>query len=352
MLIDRIKGALVGGAIGDALGYTVEFDRYDEIIARFGEPGITLLHTSQAWLRDEYQVNKAVVSDDTQMTLFTAYGLLHANEKRLSLLGGIEDAYIDWYCTQSGAKFKSHDNWLAQIPALNVRRAPGMTCMGALEYIYHGMPTSNDSKGCGGVMRVAPVGLWAAATGELDDDGVIKLASQAARITHYHPLGYISAGIAAHLVYKLSLEASPARDSLENFVVYSLERCRAIFPHHMKQVDELDTLLNRALALARGCDADVECINHLGEGWVGDEALAIALFCALRHFDSFEQAMIAAVNHNGDSDSTGAVAGNILGAALGYDAIPQHFIRDIEFHELLVHMAQCIDDNELRVWRY
>lgn len=75
-----------------------------------------------------------------------------------------------------------------------------------------------------------------------------------------------------------------------------------------------------------------------GEGGYSDEALAIAFYCALKHFDSFEEAMIVAVNHGGESDSTGAVTGNILGAAVGYEAIPQFFKDDLEMHDLILHM--------------
>ena len=85
----------------------------------------------------------------------------------------------------------------------------------------------------------------------------------------------------------------------------------------------------------------------LGGGWVGDEALAIALYCAIRHFDDFEQAMIATVNHGGDSDSTGAVTGNILGAAVGYEAIPQFFKHDLELHDVILHMADDLYRGEV-----
>jgi ADP-ribosylglycohydrolase len=57
--------------------------------------------------------------------------------------------------------------------------------------------------------------------------------------------------------------------------------------------------------------------------------------------------MIASVNHAGDSDSTGAVTGNILGAALGYEAIPQHFKNDLEMHELILHMADDLHRGEV-----
>jgi ADP-ribosylglycohydrolase len=98
-------------------------------------------------------------------------------------------------------------------------------------------------------------------------------------------------------------------------------------------------LAERAIFLLDNGKADLENVDHLGEGWTGEEALAIALYCALKHFDSFEDAMIAAVNHGGDSDSTGAVTGNILGAAIGYEAIPQFYKDDLEMHDLILHMA-------------
>ena len=82
-------------------------------------------------------------------------------------------------------------------------------------------------------------------------------------------------------------------------------------------------------------------------GWTGEEALAIALYCAVRHFDSFENALIAAVNHSGDSDSTGAVTGNILGAAIGYEAIPQFYKDDLEMHDLILHMADDLYRGEV-----
>ena len=75
------------------------------------------------------------------------------------------------------------------------------------------------------------------------------------------------------------------------------------------------------MTLAANDKSDAENIRLLGEGWTGEEAWAIALYCAVRHIDSMEEAIIAAVNHDGDSDSTGAVCGNIMGAISGYEAM-------------------------------
>ena len=122
-LQDRIRGALVGGAIGDALGYPVEFmNSFEEIQRRYGERGITRLDTRQSLWND---ANKAVVSDDTQMTLFTANGLLNAIKKGVLPKDGICEAYVEWYLTQIGKKSRKYKEcWIGSVPELNARRAP------------------------------------------------------------------------------------------------------------------------------------------------------------------------------------------------------------------------------------
>ena len=101
----------------------------------------------------------------------------------------------------------------------------------------------------------------------------------------------------------------------------------------------LYTLIDRALNLVDTEKPDHEAIKQIGEGWVAEETLAIAVYCVTKYFDNFEKALIASVNHGGDSDSTGAVTGNILGAAIGYDAIPEYFKTDLELHDVILHMA-------------
>ena len=161
--LDLVRGSLVGGAAGDALGYTVEFDRYSEIIARYGKLGIT---------EYELQGGVAEISDDTQMTLFTANGMLMGLTRGyMRGIGAapefyVEYAYQDWYDTQMKSfdevKELSRHTWLSGIPQLYVRRAPGNTCLTAITDMKKGRTPDNDSKGCGGVMRVAPYGLFCA----------------------------------------------------------------------------------------------------------------------------------------------------------------------------------------------
>ena len=348
-LQDRIRGSLIGGAIGDALGYPVEFIySFGEIQKRYGECGITRLDTWQSRLEDAEQAVKAVVSDDTQMTLFTANGLLNAKKQGISLKFGICSAYVEWYMTQIGKKSpKYKDCWISDVPELNHRRAPGNTCMSSLDDIYRGKAPMNNSKGCGGVMRIAPIPLYAAVQDRMSIEEADLLAGEAAEITHQHPLGYISAALMSHVIYRLARDIEPTQESMKRYIMEGVEMIRKHYKAYYNDVERMAELAERAILLLDNGKTDLENISCLGEGWTGEEALAIALYCALKHFDSFEDAMIAAVNHGGDSDSTGAVTGNILGAAIGYEAIPQFYMDDLEMHELILHMADDLYKGEV-----
>lgn len=348
-LQDRIRGSFIGGAAGDALGYPVEFIfSFEGIQSRYGERGITCLDTKQHWLPEEEQSGKAVISDDTQMTLFTANGLLNAKRQKIGMKYGICIAYIEWYLTQIGKKSgKYKDCWIGRLPELNKRRAPGNTCMTSLNDIYRGKEPINDSKGCGGVMRVAPIPLYAVVDNRMSITDAALLAGEAAEITHQHPLGFIPAALVAHIIYRLALDEEPTRLSLEGYIHEGMSAMEAIYPQYPYDVKYMGELCDKLIMLAHNDRPDLENVESIGGGWTGEEALAIALYCATRHFDNFEQALIAAVNHAGDSDSTGAVTGNILGAAIGYEAIPQKFKDDLELHDVILHMADDLYRGEV-----
>ena len=323
-LKDKIRGCLMAGAAGDALGYEVEFMSRLSILSRFGENGITKFELDSK--------GKALISDDTQMTLFTANGLLNAPHLSVQPQIAVARAYVDWYYTQLGPyKTKSKSCWLRDIDELYSRRAPGNTCMSALDAIARGWETSNNSKGCGGVMRVAPVGVFGACqfishNSQWRDGDVIKLGAECAKITHKHPAGWLSAGLLAHIIYEIVVRSQSERidqGKFEHIVQGACHYMIAYFNSLQEFIHPLHAMMSKALELARQDISDHEAISQLGEGWVGDEALAVATYCASRHIDSVEDAIIASVNHNGDSDSTGAICGNIMGAIYGYEHIKE-----------------------------
>lgn len=351
-LQDKIRGSLIGGAVGDALGYPVEFMSYADIVQKYGDKGITRYELDR-------NSGKSLISDDTQMTLFTANGLLFAITRVMThgALGAdlhdyVRNAYTEWYETQSGVRdyYNYHTCWIRDIKDLNVRRAPGNTCMSALQSIVNGKEVLNDSKGCGGVMRVAPVGCFMAnQNNEFDwnEHSVNKYAAECAAITHKHPLGYIPAAVLANIVFRvLSAKEPVSKGSLIQIVESALADAREDFTKEkeVKAWSELRTLMNNAIRLSNSDIPDTEAIKQLGEGWTGDEALAIAVYCSLKYSDSFENAIVAAVNHNGDSDSTGAICGNIVGAVVGYEAIPTYYVENLEMRELIVDLSDDLTE--------
>ena len=348
-LQDRIRGSLIGGAIGDALGYPVEFIfSFKGIQSEYGERGITRLDTQQFGLDGSSQTAKAVVSDDTQMTLFTANGLLNAPRLSIPYGDAICRAYVEWYFTQTGQKSSKFDDcWIGGVPELNHRRAPGNTCMSALNAIYLGKEPVNNSKGCGGVMRVAPIPLYAAVGDRMTIGESDRLAGDAAQLTHLHPLGYIPAALMAHVIFRLAQDPAPTRESMKRYILEGVDEMGRLYHTCEDAVEYMADLARKAVAYTENEESDLENVKLLGQGWVGDEALAIGLYCALKYFDNFEEAMIASVNHGGDSDSTGAVTGNILGAAVGYEVIPQFYKDDLEMHDLILHMADDLYRGEV-----
>lgn len=343
---DKCRGSIVGGAVGDALGYEVEFMSLTSIRKRFGTKGI-----------DRYAVHNGVAefSDDTQMTLFTLEGLMNdavGKDVLPDTFYGIRQSYLNWYKTQTEAPHPLPDSWIANIKSLWTRRAPGMTCMGALEALSKDIPSRNNSKGCGGVMRVAPVGIFFASHCDMPlPEGrdfyelLVTTASNAAFITHGHTASSYAAALLASIVCRCIMSESPVeRANFKHFVTSAMNDCYMHIPLDSCWPEFRD-LINMAMKLGGSDVPDTDAIRQLGEGWVGDEAIAIAIFSVMRHIDSFEDCIVCAVNHDGDSDSTGAIAGNIIGAIHGYSSIPGYYLKDLEIEPILVSAADdlCAD---------
>ena len=349
-LCSRYRGCLLGGAVGDALGAPVEFMRDAEIRSRFGDGGIRDYVPAYGRL--------GAITDDTQMTLFTADGMLRAHV-RAALRGTRPDyasvtarAYQRWLATQGGRSAADTlddepPGWLIGHTELFNPRAPGNTCLAALRVGKRaGESADNDSKGCGGVMRVAPVGMYFAnGLREADDAARAKVGRDAFRpaveiaaITHGHPTGHLTAGALAAMVAEVLVGAS-----LPQALEAAMRELRA-WPGH----DETLRSLEKARDLASTKPRDRRVLASLGEGWVAEEALAMSVYCALGAED-FESAIVLAVNHSGDSDSTGAITGNLLGAAMGVEAIPERWLEPLELREAIGEMAD--DLATVRSWR-
>jgi len=330
-LEERFVGCLLGGAVGDALGAPVEFLSVADIHDRFGREGI--VEFAEAYGR------VGAITDDTQMAMFTAEGMIPAVRRAMAKgIWGTEPAFVYhayryWLRTQgeplppvpmmhglSSPVAGQYRSGLLELPELHSRRAPGRTCIAALKSGDYGSVKRpiNQSKGCGGVMRIAPVGLF----------GRFDAGCEIAAITHGHPSGYLAAGF-------LTVVIGALRDGHALTGAIELARAPLIACDHHHEV---------LAAVEHACSEaehgpSPEAVERLGRGWVADQALAIALYCALVA-DDFETGVRLAVNHGGDSDSTGAITGNLLGTLHGVSALPERWLAQLELRAELEALAR------------
>lgn len=307
---ERILGCMFGGAMGDSLGYPVEFKRNIELPEN---PDISQF------------------SDDTQMTLFTAEGLCHGSDNSC-VEDNLFSAYKWWRGTQYPVDLKhdfTYESRLYFEPRLHCQRAPGSTCLSALR--NEKVDVRNDSKGCGGIMRVAPVGLL------FNQGDAFKYGCMAAKITHKNEAGYLPAGIMADIISMLMRGIDINSSFVLSFADANNEKMYQI-------LDNASELAQNDYILPK------DAIKNLGEGWTGDEALAISIYCCLKNEhqnisdkEKVRKALYMAVEHDGDSDSTGSIVGNIMGACYGVQSLPFD-IEMIECNDVISYVCNDIEE--------
>jgi ADP-ribosylglycohydrolase len=310
-----VEGSLFGLAYGDALGAPTEFLTVPEIQHRYGPDGPADIGTGR-------------VTDDTQMALAVGEALREAPALTPGALEPLlREHFVAWA--------ESPDN----------NRAPGRTCMTACARLAEGMPwvqaTVPGSKGCGANMRTTPVGFVDGFRGEI--------AQFQAALTHGHPTALAASELTAYTVRILLDGAAPADvpDLLR-------ERCasqREIY--HGEWLGDLAGEDPEAF-IARGWDECAAALARLdtapydraadpclatGAGWVAEEALVTALYCALLFPEDPVAALRRAAVTSGDSDSIACLTGAFLGAVYGMAAWPAGWAARIEYADRLAALT-------------
>jgi ADP-ribosyl-[dinitrogen reductase] hydrolase len=344
----RCRGCIVGLAVGDAFGAPVEFKTRDEILAAFPPNGIGELEPWRRFAAGSY-------TDDTQMSIATARGIqdwLTATGWRAAAAGA-SPAHGGGDAVRTPDDFRTPDLAALRLAIWQrylewhrssdwVDRAPGDTCMAALAAGNPGGAhdvSRNGSKGCGGVMRVAPLGLIGLGA------AAFEAGVDAAALTHGAVTSDTSSGFQALLIDRLV--GGLALDD----AVAQARAALAAYPgavHSLAAVDAAVALAASSekpyAAIAQIGSTGREAPGERGKGWVADEALGIGLFAALRYRDDVRGAFGAAANISGDSDSTASIAGAILGAWLGLEAIPADWVVRLENREMLLGLADELLD--------
>lgn len=265
-LFETLSAVVIGVALGDALGNRLEFLRAPTDADFQKQLGLPL-----------------VVSDDTQMTLFS----LEAMRQGWSFA----DAYLRWFSTQGEVEI---GDGLLAFPEMFDIQAPGMTCMSACKALYLGKAVANDSKGNGTVMRCAHIAYEVSAkNGDLEQ--AISLAREDAATTHKHPFAAQTSELLTAIHWYL-ITGQSQTEALAS----ALEAVTVDFEIANLCQSALDPEGYRELRQSRG-------------GWVAEEALALALG-AVAHNATFLDVIRSAVTIAGDSDTVGAIAGGLAAA--------------------------------------
>lgn len=336
--LDRVRGCLLGGAVGDALGAPVEFMSIEEIRQQYGDAGIQEYAPAYGRI--------GAITDDTQMTLFTAEGLIRAHVRYCGRgichpPSVIHHALLRWLLTQgeTSSAFPKDDEawpdgWLVQQRELFSRRAPGTTCLSALKASARfGDEARNDSKGCGAITRIAPIGLFVQVHDQFAEGNpplAYQMACESAKSTHGHVTSTLASGFFALVIAYIR-----RGDSLAEVI----EKAKRVLQPEPDAAEVL-AAIESAQTLARsGAASAPETLERMGGGWIAEEALAISLFCAIRA-ESFEHGVRLAVNHGGDSDSTGSLTGQLLGTLWGVDCIPKRWLEQVELRGVIDELAR------------
>jgi len=319
MTKEQYSGCVCGLAIGDALGFPNEFNDRKTNLLRRNNKELTDLEPTLNFARGKTKrIGKKLVyepviefpagtySDDTQMSLALARALLRNNFKKYDLnniMKNVQEEFIDWL------NDKQTD------------RAPGKACIAGCRKMAKGIfwRQSGDyaAKGCGAAMRSAPIGLMF-----YDDlEKLVEISDAASKCTHAHPTA-ISAGIGTAYLTALALQ----RKNPEKWIDEILQK--EFFNLEFKnKIAEIKTIKAKT-------DIFKE-IEQIGQGWKGDEAVAIALYCFLRNPKNYAKSVLTAANIDGDTDSVSCITGAISGAYNGINKIPEKWIQNIENSENL-----------------
>ncbi|GGX46205.1 ADP-ribosylglycohydrolase family protein [Streptomyces fructofermentans] len=322
----RVRGTLLGAAVGDALGSPVRGLGMEQIRAAHGAEGIGEPAFGHG--------RRGAVSHLTQLTLFSLDGLIRAQVRRDTGAWhpptDLHRAYLRWASTQRDwgpDERRKEDGWLAREEWLYARRDPARSCLTGLGDETMGTPEAPknpDDPGAEAAARSAPFGLLVGWEPEL----VMQLAVECAAQTHGHPTACLSAGAHAVVVHGLA-----RGESLDTAVQRALQ---LLAPRPGQQ--PVAEALQRALGAVRQGLPSPARVEDLAGAGTADGLLSVAVYCALVGEDT-RHGLRLSVNHGGDSAVTGALTGALLGALHGETALPPSWLAELEGRPTMLVLA-------------
>lgn len=326
-------GCLLGLAIGDAMGSSIDKKSWEEICESYGPNGL---------LGYDMQSDYAEVTSYTQLAAFVANGLM------LNAARGQGDAYLryitlalrEWAKSQgflAGAEKTAC--WLAQVPKMRRRVSMDTRMVDTLSREQLGSPERpvNSSEGPGGITAAVPVGMFYESD-RMAADQIGQLGASAVAMIHGAPEAFLSGAVVAYAIAGILQE--PSTPLLKQFR-QALDAVRGQYAQqHPEGIQVLEGLLEKAFSLA----ADPEITPLVAMTILGcttaAECLAGAVYACSVHMGNFDEALITAVNHSGRSGAVGALTGAVMGARMGAEELPEFYLESLEVGDVLRELAE------------
>ncbi len=305
----RNLGAVVGAAIGDAMGHPTEFIRsFQDIVERYGPYGVTRFE--KYWERDGKRF--APYTDDTQMAEVVLRTLVEGHDDLDDTMTRMAQGFVEWAHNPQGG-----------------HRAPGMACMSGCRRLatgYHWSEAGGETAGgCGSVMRAYPFGLVFADEAAQAE----KWAVEHSKMTHRDPIALAACAALSWGIARIVQGQEPD--------VVLTEMIEAANRYSPRTAD----MMSQAWEEARTGVGPEVTLERL-EAWAAHEAIAAAVYLFARHPDHPTKAILEGANTPGDSDSIATLAGALTGARCGIEALPEDWVRNVERSEELRQLAERI----------
>ena len=304
--LEQFQGAVVGSAIGDAMGCPTEFLSMAQITEKYGAQGVS----DYVLFREEHGTRFAPYTDDTQMAEAVSRGLLENHQQLDAAMNAIATRFIEWEAQPQGG-----------------HRAPGRACLEGCQRLAAGSPWSEaggrNAGGCGSVMRAYPFGLFFFN----DVNKAESWAAEHSKLTHGAPIA-LAACAAMAVGTNMALQRQPVEA-----ILLAMKQAAARYSPET------------AFMLQKAAEAPAEkerSMKSWYEGWAAHEAIAISAYLFKIHWQDPRSAILAAINSPGDSDSIGALVGALVGAYHGLSLFPEQWINELERSQELMALANAI----------
>lgn len=328
------RGALLGLAVGDAMGNAVDRKTLDDICADYGPNGLLGYDLANGY---------AEVSSYTQLAAYAANGLImalarnQAYGRSTSLIQYVGIALREWSRTQQYCPQEKNYCWLTTVPELKRRHCMDTRMLDALTRENLGTPQNhvyrNDLPSA--LTEVIPAALLGNLL-QMDQDDVNRLGAEMIALTHGHTETILSA---AALTHALSVLLEAPDIGVKALIESVVDSVTLQFGPEFGHLGHIWELLQMAYTLAQSPDVTpMEAMEQLGCRTAAEVLAGVLYACMTCHGD-FDTAIITAVNHSGRSAAVGAITGAVLGIRFGEDILPDFYLESLEPVHLLQQLA-------------